>query len=94
MCSTVNSSERTSKVYIQKEVVLLGTSITESHEMFYILAIQKLAFLLPHVRILGTHHCDKEHRDAFKRRYHLYDVLCHCAYEEQLVYSFSHQTKS
>ena len=60
----------------------------------YIPAIQKLAFHLSHVRILGTHHCGKELREAFKRQGNLHDVLCYSGYEEQVVSIFSHKIKS
>ena len=30
--------------------------------------MQKLSFHLPHVRILGTHHCGNTLREVFKRR--------------------------
>ena len=45
MCSTVTTSDMTSKVYTQKEVVLLETSITEFHEKFYIPSIKKWNFI-------------------------------------------------
>ena len=49
-----------------KELVLLETSITEFHKQFYIPEIKKLPFHLPHVHIIGTHQCGKEHHDEFK----------------------------
>ena len=74
--------------------MLLVTSITESHENFYIPEIKKLAFHLPHVRILGTHHCGKERRYEFKLWENVQDVSCRRDYSEQLVYSFDHQIQS
>ena len=59
LCSTVPISYSTEKLYTQKELVLLETSVTEFHENLYISAIKKLVFNFPHVRILGTHRCGK-----------------------------------
>ena len=36
---------------------MMETTISYFHTIFYIPAIQKLAFHLPHVRILGTNQC-------------------------------------
>ena len=71
--------------------MLLETPITQFNEQFYIKVIQKLEFHLPHVRILGTHHCSKERHENFKRQVHLYDVLCCRDYADWVVYSFDHQ---
>ena len=68
MCSTMHSTEMTEKLYTRKDLVLLETLIKEFHEKFYIPGIKKMAFNFPSVRILGTHHCDKEFCEAFKRR--------------------------
>ena len=59
MCSTMSITGMTVKVHTQKDLVLLDVLITEFHEKFYILAIQKIEFLLPHMRILSTHHRGK-----------------------------------
>ena len=48
----------------------------------YIPAIHKLAFHLPHVRILGTNHCGERQRTAFKQRELFQDVLCRRDYAE------------
>ena len=55
------------KLYTRKEIVLLETSISEYHNKHYFPEIQKLAFHFPHVSIIGTHCCGKEHHEAFKR---------------------------
>ena len=52
-----------------------------------------MAFNLPHVRIIGTHHCSKSRRELFKLRRDLRDVLCLRNYAERVVSSFSHQIK-
>ena len=74
--------------------MVLETSITEFHENYYIPEIQKLAFHLPHVRILVTHHCGKERHEAFKLRGGLHAFLCRSDYAERVVCSFSHQNQS
>ena len=60
MCSTGHSSVTHGKVYTCKDLVLLETLMSEFNNKYYITEIQKLAFHLPHVSIIGTHHCGKE----------------------------------
>ena len=72
----------------------METKISDSRTSFYIPAIPKLAFHLPHVRILGTNHCGKMRRTAFKRRELFQDVLCRHYYAERVVASFSNQIQS
>ena len=60
----------------------------------YIPEIQKLAFNLPHVRILGPHHCGKESHEAFKCWGNLHDVLCRRDYIERVLSSFDHKINS
>ena len=64
------------------------------HTSFYIPAIRKLAFHLPHVHIIGTNHCGEMRRTAFKRRELFQDVLLRRDYAERLVPSFAHQIQS
>ena len=64
---------------------MMETDISDSHTSFYIPAIQKLAFHLPHVRILDTNHCGEMRRTAFKRRELFHDVLCRRDYDEREV---------
>ena len=73
---------------------MMETSISDFHTSFYKPAIHKLAFHLPHVRILGTDHCGELRRTAFKRRELFQDVLCRRDYAERVVVSFSNQIKS
>ena len=94
MCFTVPISDMTDKLYTQKELVPLKTPITEFHEKLYIPYIQKLSFNLPHVHILGSHHCGKEQCDALKRRGNLHGFFFHSDYAERLLSSFYHQTQS
>ena len=69
---------------------MMETTLSDVHISFYIRAIKKLAFHLPHVRILGTNHCGEMRRKAFKRRALFQDVLCRRDYAERLVASFAH----
>ena len=49
---------------------------------------------MPHLLILGTHHCGKELREEFKRRRKPHDVLFRNDYAEQVVSIFAHQIQS
>ena len=73
---------------------MMETTISYFCTSFYITAIQKLAFQLPHVRNLGTNHCGEMRRAAFKRREFIKDVVCRCDYSERLVSRFAHQILS
>ena len=73
---------------------MMETTISDFHTSFYIPAIQKLAFNLPDVRILGINHCGEMRRTAFKRRELFQDVLCCRDYSEREVASFAHQIQS
>ena len=70
---------------------MMETKISGFHTSFYIPAIQKLAFHLPHVRILGTNHCGEIQRTAFKRRDLSQDILCRRDYDESVVASFANK---
>ena len=94
MCSTVPSYDVISKLYTQKELVLIETPIKSFHEKFYIPALQKLGFHLPHVRILGTRHCGKERCGTFKHWGNFHDTLCYRDYEERAVSIFDNKTQS
>ena len=69
----------------------MDTTISNFHSSFYILEVQKLAFNIPHVQILGTNHCGDSRWTAFKLRESFQDVLCCHDYSEILVTSFAHQ---
>ena len=70
---------------------MMDTTISEFHTRYYILAIQKLAFHLPHVHILGTNHCGEMRRTALKRRELFQYVLCRRDYAERVVAKFANQ---
>ena len=67
------------------------TTISDFHTSLYIPAIQKLAFQLPHVRILGTNNCGEMRRTAFKRRELFQDVVCRRDYDDRIVASFANK---
>ena len=73
---------------------MIETTIFDFHTCSYITAIQKLAFHLPHVRILGRNNCGEMRRTAFKRHELFKDVLCRRDYAERLVARFANQIKS
>ena len=72
---------------------MMETTISDFHTSFYILAIQNLAFHLPHVRILSINRYGEMRRSAFKCCELFQDVLCYRAYDERVVASFAHQIK-
>ena len=88
------ASEQSTKIYTRKELAMMETTISNFHTSLYIPEIQKLAFLIPHVQILGMNHCGDYRRTKFKRRESFQDVLCRRAYAERLVASFVHQIQS
>ena len=73
---------------------MMETTISNFHTIFYIPEIQKLAFHIPQVQILGTNHFVEYRRTAFKCWKEFQDVLCCRDYSERLVASFANQIKS
>ena len=73
---------------------MMEETISGFHTSFYIPDIQKLAFHLPHVHLLGTNNCGAMRLTAFKQRELFQDVLCHRDYAEREVASFDHKIKS
>ena len=59
MCKQESSWDKCKNIYTRKELVMMETTISYFHNRFYIPSIQKLAFHLPHLRILRTNHCGK-----------------------------------
>ena len=55
------ASGKSTKIYTRKELVMMETIISNFHTSFYIPAIQKLAFNIPHVQIQGTNNCGDSH---------------------------------
>ena len=94
MCKQESSSDEFIKIYTRKELVMMETEISVFHIIFYIPAIEKLAFRLPHVHILGTNNCGEMRLTAFKRRELFQDIICHRDYAETVVASFANQIQS
>ena len=94
MCKQESSSDKSPKIYTIKELVMMETTIFEFHTRYYIPAIQKLDFHLPHVRILGTNHCGEMRCTAFERRELFQDVICRRDYAEGVVARFANQIQS
>ena len=70
---------------------MMETTIYDFHTSLYIPAIQKLAFLLQNVRILGTNNCGEMRHTAFKRRELSQYVLCCHDYDERVVARFANK---
>ena len=94
MCKQESLPYESTKIYTRKEIVIMETTIYYFRTSFYISAIQKLSFHLPHVYILGTNHCGKMKHTAFKRRELFQDILCRRDYYERVVAIFAHQIQS
>ena len=62
------SDENKGKVYTKTELVLFDEKIITFHEKYYKDAIDKLAYHLPHVKILGTNHVGLTRRNALLLR--------------------------
>ena len=94
MCQQDSASGQSTKIYSRKDLVMMEETIYNFHTSIYIPLIQKLAFQIPHVQILGTNHCGDYRRTVFKYHKSSQDVLCHRDYSERVVASFLHQIKS
>ena len=94
MCKQESSSNESTKIYTRKDLVMTETKISGFRTSFYIPAIQKLAFQLPHVLILDTNHCGAMRRTTFKQRELFQDVICHRDYSERVFARFTHQIQS
>ena len=89
MCKQESPSDESTKIYTRKELVMRETTISDFNTSFYIPDIQKIAFCLPHVHILGKNHCGAMRHTAFKRRELSQYVLCCRDYAERVVASFA-----
>ena len=65
-CQKYTASVKSTKIYTRKELVMMETTISNFCKSFYIPEIQKLAFHIPHVQIMGTNHCGDSRQNAFK----------------------------
>ena len=69
----------------------METTIYNYHASFYIPEIQKLAFQITHVQILGMNHYGDYRQNTFKRQKSFQDVLCRRYYNERVVACFDQQ---
>ena len=72
---------------------MIETTISNFNTSFYIIAIQKLTFHIPHVQILDMKHCGDSCQTAFKRRKYFQDLLCRRDYAQRVVASFAHKVQ-
>ena len=93
-CQHDTDSVQSTKIYTRKELVMMKTTISNFRTIFNIPEIQKLAFHIPHVQILGSNHFGDSHRTAFKRRESFQYLLCRRYYDDRVVYIFNHQIQS
>ena len=91
MCKQESLAEKSTKIYTRKKLVMMETKISDFHTSLYIPAIQKLAFHLPHVCILGTNNCGEMRRTAFKRRESFQDVIFCRDYAERVFVRFANK---
>ena len=94
MCKQEPSSDKSTKIYTIKELVITETTISDFHTSFYIPDTQKLAFHLPHVRTLSKNHCGAIRHTTFKQRELFQYVLCCRDYAERVVARFDNQIQS
>ena len=64
------------------------------YQYLYITTIKKLAVHLPHLKIIGTHHCGNTRQGEFKSRPNFQDVLYRYNNEERVVAIFANQIQS
>ena len=93
-CKQESSTEKSTKIYTRKEIVMMETTISDFHTSFYIPDIQRLDFQLPHMHIIGTNNCAELQLTSFKRSKLFQGVLCRCDYDERVVAIFSHKIRS
>ena len=81
-------------IYTRKELVMMEKCFSRFNIRYYILDIQKLAFHLPHVRILNINHCGEMRHNAFKRRELSQYFLCLRDCAERVVARFANKIQS
>ena len=73
---------------------MMDTSIADFRTSLYIPEMKKIAFQLPHVRIIGNNCCGNTFRKVFTHLRSNQYMLCHCDHAERVVASFAHQIQS
>ena len=64
-CNDDNLVGKPGKISTRKHLTKKETSIQEFHNQYYLPSLEKYAYHLPHVQVLGKHHCSKLRHDAF-----------------------------
>ena len=91
MCKQESSSDKSTKIYTRKELLMMDTTISDFIPDTIFHPSKSWLFNLPHVCILGINHCDEMRRTAFKRRKLLQDFSCCRDYAERVVARFANQ---
>jgi len=87
-CRNKNEQSMIGKVYKRKELVLLTESVSNFHQNYYKPAIEKLAYHLAHVKILGTNHIGLTRREALSMRHEKKDIKVQHDFVDILVAAF------
>ena len=80
--------------YIHENILLWWRHQLLTFIQFYTFQKWKVVFRLPHVCIIGTHHCGNTHNEDFKWRILLQDIFCCLGFGERVVTYFLHQIQS
>ena len=82
------------KIITGKDFLLFNENVNTFHVKYYHPAIEKLAYHMPHVCILGTNHVGKTRREAVERGHCDCDVKLRCDYAERLTAALMHHIQS
>ena len=80
-------------IYNVKEIITIEKYIADFHKSFYNSAIQKLAFHLSRVHIIGTNLYGNTIYEAFKRCRAYQYLLCRQDYSDRVVAICAHQKR-
>ena len=94
LCGEATNDTKVGNIYKRTELVLCNTSITKFHEEFYKPTIEKLAYHLAHVKILGTYHIGLTRREALLRRQDKKDIKTRRDFADRLVAAFAAEIQS
>eukprot|EP00957_Ditylum_brightwellii_P081621 6209078-Ditylum_brightwellii.AAC.1 len=82
------------KFHKRKELVLFDESVSSFHQLYYKPAIEKLAYHLPHMQIVGTKHIGSARRDAMLRCNEKKDIKVWCDFADRFVAEFATEIQS
>ena len=85
ICAALDDSTAKGTFKLHKQLVLIEETISQFHNNYYKPAIMKLAFHLPHVKLLGKHHCAAQRKAAFVQRGANMDITLRRDYAERCV---------